>query len=447
MRDFPPQLDRVGAPRASLWALPAVRVLATYTFFGFTGFSVTLSALPAWLADRGVAEAVVGLVTTAFLAATVAAQTAVPWLLRRFGMARTLATGLVVLGAPSLLLLIHGGLGWVLAVSAVRGVGFGIVTVVGASLTARIVPPTRHGEAVGIYGLAIAVPNLLAVPGGVALAAAGLFPVVAVLGAAPLLGLVVVGPLARAAGGGGEAGGGGSGAVTDEDAAGGGSADVGSAGAGPARGDSAPSAGRVGTSGGEARAFLRRDRSMARPAALAPAIVLTAVTLASGGFMTYLPVVRPEGPLAAIALLGWGGATAFARWRAGVLADKTGLRVLMPLSSALSILGVGLVIAGLLTVGPASWVFVLVGSVVLGVGFGATQNLSLVAAFARAGQREPAAVSAVWNIGFDSGTALGSALVGIMAVAIAVPGALGVTALLVAATLPLAVRSGRRVRR
>jgi hypothetical protein len=103
------------------------------------------------------------------------------------------------------------------------------------------------------------------------------------------------------------------------------------------------------------------------------------------------------------------------------------------------------VVLGLLTGDGASWVLTLVGSAVLGTGYGAAQNLTLVAAFARARQRETATVSSVWNVGFDTGTALGAALVGGLTAAIDVPGALAVTAVLVAASLPLAVSSGRPV--
>jgi predicted MPP superfamily phosphohydrolase len=45
--------------------------------------------------------------------------------------------------------------------------------VLGALLAAAVAPPERRGEAIGLYGLAIAVPNLIAVPAGVALVLAG----------------------------------------------------------------------------------------------------------------------------------------------------------------------------------------------------------------------------------------------------------------------------------
>ena len=50
-----------------------------------------------------------------------------------------------------------------------------------------VAPASRHGEAVGIYGLSIALPNLVGVPAGVALTQAGHFSAVALLAACPVL--------------------------------------------------------------------------------------------------------------------------------------------------------------------------------------------------------------------------------------------------------------------
>lgn len=403
------------APKRSLWHLPAVRLLALYTLFGFTGFFATISALPAWIADQGTSDSLAGFVTTTLLVATVSTQSMVPRMVARFGMTATLAIGLTALGAPSLLFLIDGGYWWVLLICALRGIGFGSMTVLGAMLTAKVVPVTRRGEAIGIYGLAIAVPNLLAVPGGVALVSSGHFWIVALLGAAPLLGLPAVRALARSA------------AAHDDPSV---SAES------PAPGADGPSADAQGG---------RLSRRAARKAALGPAFVLMVVTLTSGGFMTYLPIIRPDGALATIALLVWGACGATTRWRIGLLADRTGLRALLPGSSVLSIVGIGVVAGGLLLTGGASWVVILLGSAILGVGFGGTQNLTLVAAFARARQRETATVSSVWNIGFDTGTALGSGLVGLLILVVTIPSALALTSLLIVASMPMAIRAARPV--
>lgn len=396
--------------KRSLWHLPAMRLLAIYTITGFTGFFATMSALPAWIAAQGTSDSLAGFVTTTLLAATVSTQSVVPRMVARLGMTTTLAIGLGALGAPSLLFLVDGGYWWVLAICALRGVGFGSMTVLGAMLTARIVPPARRGEAIGIYGLAIAVPNLLVVPGGVALVSAGHFWVVALLGAVPLLGLPVVRSLAKAAAG------------HDEPVA--------------VAGDDGPEA----TPDRTARAAAR---GAARRAALGPAFVLMVVTLTSGGFMTFLPIIRPDGALATLALLVWGAFGAFTRWRIGPVADRTGLRALLPGSSLLSIAGICIVAGGLLSDGAASWAVILVGSAVLGIGYGGTQNLTLVAAFIRAKQKETATVSSVWNIGFDTGTALGSGLVGLLILVVTIPSALALTSLLIVASMPLAIRAAR----
>ena len=87
-----------------------------------------------------------------------------------------------------------------LVLSAVRGLGFALITVIGATLTGVVAPASRHGEAVGIYGLSIALPNLVGVPAGVALTQAGHFPVVAVLAACPVLAVPFALRLGRPAG-------------------------------------------------------------------------------------------------------------------------------------------------------------------------------------------------------------------------------------------------------
>jgi predicted MFS family arabinose efflux permease len=302
------------------------------------------------------------------------------------------------------------------------------MTVIGAMLTARIVPPARRGEAIGIYGLAIAVPNLLVVPGGVALVSAGHFWVVALLGAAPLLGLPVVRALAKAA------------AAHDDSVTGSAAAQAAPDGAASGASDRAADRAAVGSSD---RAASGAARQAARRAALGPAFVLMVVTLTSGGFMTYLPIIRPDGALATIALLVWGAFGAFTRWRIGPVADRTGLTALLPGSSLLSIAGICIVAGGLLLGGAVSWAVVLGGAAILGIGFGGAQNLTLLAAFARARQKETATVSSVWNIGFDAGTALGSGLVGLLILAVTIPSALALTSLLIVVSLPVAIRSAR----
>ncbi|WP_417233827.1 MFS transporter [Arthrobacter sp.] len=108
-----------------------------------------------------------------------------------------LGAGLLLLGGPSLLLLASDQLGWILAWSVVRGVGFGILTVTGSAAVALLVRPARHGAAIGAYGAAIAVPQLVILPASPWLADAAGFWTVFALGTLPLLGSIATPRLAR----------------------------------------------------------------------------------------------------------------------------------------------------------------------------------------------------------------------------------------------------------
>lgn len=385
----------------SLWRLAGVRQLAGLSVLGFTSFCLTLASLPSWAVQGGVSRGSAGAVTGVLLASTVLVQTLVPTLERRLGTSWILALGLVALGAPAPLYVLSHQLWWLAAVSAVRGIGFAVLTVIGGALTVRVAPETRHGEVIGTYGLSIAVPNLVAVPAGVALTLAGHFWWVAMLGACPLLALPVVRRLAASA------------ALRTE-----------AAGDAPASVSSAPAAVR---------------------AALAPSIVLLVVTLAGGGLLTFLPIERPSGSVATIALVLFGVSAAVFRWRAATLVRKLGAR-LLPGSlvvAALGLLAVAGSVGGGRSLGPET--VLLVGAVAFGAGYGATQNLTQVAAFARAGAGHTITASAVWNAAFDAGTAVGA--YGVGAVAAAGPGlpwTFAGCALLLGLALPL---SGRRAAR
>jgi predicted MFS family arabinose efflux permease len=94
-----------------------------------------------------------------------------------------------------------------------------------------------------------------------------------------------------------------------------------------------------------------------------------------------------------------------------------------------------------------STVVLLIGAVVLGAGLGAVQNVTLLVAFRRAGPAKQTTASAVWNAAYDSGTAIGALVVGL--VAAGGPGfswTFAGCAVLILATLPLAMTATRSLR-
>jgi predicted MFS family arabinose efflux permease len=385
------------APLMAQWPVARMMLMATT---GFTGFFVTLSALPAWIASRGGSTASAGATTTVMLAATVICQPLVPLLLRRVSTTAVVALGMVLLGAPAPGLIWASSGAGLYAICVVRGVGFAIFTIAGTVSTAEIAPG-RHAELAGLYGLAAMIPNVALVPLSVLLLHdVGFWPV-AVLAALPVPGALFA------------------------------------VGAGWRRSAASTPDGRayrgvgVGIGSGAAAAVRR---------ALAPAAVLCVLTIAGGAVVTILPIAR-SGFVATAGLALFGAAAAAARWQAGARVRRHGVGLL--LSSACVIAAVGLLaLAAGLSGGGA--VAVLVGCVVAGVGSGATQSLTLVSAFARTGSQARATASAVWNVAFDAGTAIGAVLIGALtATSLGIWGAFAVLAALTLAGMPLAFASGR----
>lgn len=378
----------------SVWRTPGMPQLGLLSAVGFAGYATLLAVAPLWAVHGGASEAGAGLVNGVLLGATVLAQLAVPRALTAWGTGRLLAAGLLLLGAPAPLYLLADSLAWVLALSALRGIGFGILTVTGSAAAAHLVDPSRRGAAIGAYGLAVAVPNLVLLPASVPLADTLGFSSVFWIAALPVLGIPAAWGL---------------GAVLRD------------------LGHDRPAPSSPRAHGSDPRVLV---------AVLPPTIVLFAVTMAGGGLLTFAPLLA--GPTTAMALLlGMGLTAALARWLVGHVADRHGARqFLAPLLvlAAASLAGCAWSVA---TDNPVGLV---AAATVLGIAYGALQNLTLVTAFAAAGPTRIPAASAGWNIGFDAGTASGAVVVGALAASWSFPVALGVMAVTslvaVLATLP-----------
>ena len=352
----------VGAARARdpLWRLPGMPGLLVVTLAGFSSYAVEVTTAPLWAAHGGAGADQAGLVTGLLMLATVAAQLTVPWQTRRLGLHGAMTIGLACLGGGSLLYLASDALVPVLAVSALRGIGFATLTVGCATALAQIAPAGRLGEAAGIYGLVVALPNVLGLPAGVWIAEHLGFPVVFAIGAAPLLAI----PAALAS---------------------------------------------LGGLGGDRSAPAGYDRALVRLIA-GPCLTLFVVTVAGGTLMTFLPLTGGLGAAVPLALLAFGLTGALGRWRAGVVVDRLGPdRLTVPFLAPV-VVGM-LCVAAAATWSGLAWLAVL-GGLVAGLGYGGIQNSTLVAAMTRAPRHRQPAASALWNSGFDLGTGVGGAAAG-----------------------------------
>lgn len=373
--------------------------LVVMTCAGFSGYALLLTVAPLWAVEGGATTAGSGLVNGVLLLFTVLTQLLVPRVLRSFGWAPVLTVGLVLLGVPGVLFSLSDGLGVILALSAVRGVGFGVLTVTGSAAVAGLVGARRRGEAIGAYGLAVAVPNLILLPAGPWIADSAGYWVVFTLSALPLAGIPAALRLASALR------------------------------------LSAPDL----HPGRTASPDPRDPESLAYRRLLRPMLLLLAVTLAGGAVITFTPQMVDSASAAAGGLLLMGLTAALSRWRVGALADRYGPhRFLVPL---VPLTGVGMALVSW-SVADSDSVRVgsfLLAMLLIGLCYGALQNLTLLISFTAVSRRHHNLASAVWNVGFDAGTALGSVAVGVLAELTSFATALLVAGAIAVATFPLAL--------
>lgn len=336
---------------------PGIVLLGVATCATFAGFQLLLSVVPLYADRAGGGSTGAGLATAALMLTTVLTQVQMPRLLGRVGYRAALAAGLVLLGAPALFYGATGNLPSILAVTLVRGVGFGIVTVVFAAVIVELAPTERRGEALGIFGVAISVPTIFCTSLGLWLAEWYGFGITFLLGGlGPLLGLAAA-VFVRVSG--------------------------------PARREA-----------GDASFFA----GLRRGPLLRPILLFSASTMAVGLLWTFLPLwAAGSGPFsAASALLLLGLAGTVSRFFAGRFGDRHDPRLLL----VPGLLACAVGVAAMVQQGPV----LLVGALLFGTGFGLLQNTTLILTMSRVKESEYGLGSALWNAAFDAGTGVGALL-------------------------------------
>lgn len=338
---------------------PVVSLILT-AFSVLVGFFLLLSVVPLYTDEAGGGSSGAGLATGAFMFSTVLTQVQMPRILRWLGYGWTLAVGLLFLGLPTFLYLFTREVGPIITVTLLRGVGFGIVTVVFAALIVKLAPASRRGEALGLLGVAITLPTIFCNPLGLWLVDRFDYSVVFVAGGlAPLLGLAAITSIRRS------------------------------------------TSGEEGRESG-AGIFV----ALRRGPLLRIALVFTATTMAAGVILTFLPLAVTGSGLysAGGALLLFGATLTVARWWAGRFGDRRDPHLL--LVPGLLACAVGMILL------PFSSLAMLGGAVLFGTGFGLLQNTTLILTMKRVSDSEHALGSTLWNVAFDAGTGLGAFLFG-----------------------------------
>ena len=381
-----PKKTAVAPEQETLLTRPVI-LLALIAFATLFGFQLLLSVIPLYADGAGGGSSGAGLTTAAFMLSTVFAQVQMPRVLDRFGYRAVLAVGLLFLGLPAFFYAAAQMMAAILAVTLLRGVGFGIATVLFAALMVELTPPGRRGEALGLLGVAIALPTIFCNALGLWLMERFGYGTVFLLGAiAPLLGIVAILGIRVV-----------------------------------------PTSGRE--RAGRTAGFFAGLR---RGPLLRVFLVFAATTTAAGVIVTFLPLAVTPGTglfSAAGALLVVGVASAAGRWWAGRFGDRRDPRILLPpglLAAALGMVSL-----------PWGGTFLVVGAALFGVGFGLLQNTTLVLMMGRVSESEYGLGSTLWNVAFDAGTGLGAFLFGFVIAAVGFSWAFLLCAGLVASALIL----------
>lgn len=358
------------ADKGSVWTAPGFVPTLVAVAAAFGSWALLLPVVPVAVLDAGGSHALAGASTGVFMVATVLTQVFMPRLLRKFSYRSAIAFSAVLLGVPALAFIWNMDPSVVLAVSVLRGIGFGAMTVSEAAIIAELVPRSLLGKASGVFGASSGSAQMIALPLGLFLSER--------IGYGPVWVLA----LAIAAVGG-----------------------VACAGIPPIKG---------------AQPDPVANGAVSAPTwklVLVPTMALAIAAIAYSLIANFLPAAARDtgitsgtalgGLILAVVNLAVMGARIFT----GVVADRRGepgtLMIPFQIAAAVGMFGFAACLAA-----SAHPVWLVVSAVCFGAGFGAVQNESLLSMFYRLPQSKVSHASAVWNVGFDGGQGIGSFLFG-----------------------------------
>ncbi|OKX96152.1 hypothetical protein AUP71_02185 [Corynebacterium glutamicum] len=368
-----------------MWKSPGFVAVLVAVAAAFGSWSLLLPVVPLAVLNNGGSSAVAGATTGIFMAATVITQIFTPAALRKIGYTPVMAFAAFMLGVPAIGYIFSVEPIPVLVVFALRGIGFGALTVAESALVAELVPVRFLGKASGMLGVFIGLSQMLFLPAGLALGDQFGYNVVYVLGA--VIALVAAVMCLRIP--------------------------------------------QVKAAAKQQPQVSEQERSVSTwKLVLVPSLAVTSLSMTFGAVSSFLPAAVIEldpglgAALAGIILSITGGSSMVFRYLSGVIADRRGMpgTTMIP-AQIIGFLGVVLITVTIFQ-GWSVWLLI-IGAVMFGGAFGMVQNEALLSMFFRLPRTRVSEASAIWNIAFDSGTGIGSFLLGIVAASLAYSGAFG----------------------
>lgn len=388
----------VSNAKQSIWKVPGYTATMVAVAAAFGAWSILLPVVPLAVLDSGGSATLAGASTGAFMAATVITQTLTPRMLRTFGYRPVMAAAALLLGVPAFGHLLGNAAVVVLAFSALRGIGFGALTVSESALIAEIAPSRLLGKATGMIGVFVGFAQMVFLPAGIAMRQAWGFETAYITaGIIGIIGFVMCL--------------------------------------------------RVPSLKAASSSVANRETGAVAPMwklFAVPALALTTFSMSYGVVSTFIaPAARELDPATGAAVGGLllslvGAATMVMRYFAGTVADRLGKPGTLYIPAQLAAAGGVALIAFTLAQGWSLWLLVC-GAVIFGGAFGIAQNEALLAMFDRAPREKISEASAVWNIFYDAGTGLGSTVLGALVASTGYSGAFGAGAAIIAGGLLLTV--------
>lgn len=417
----PPALERDADADQSILKITGFLPTIVAVAAAFAAFSLILPVIPLAVIAGGGSDTLAGVTTAVFMAVTVLTQLCTNAALLRFGYRKVMVLAALLLGVPALWYVVAMDPVSVLVIAGVRGVGFGPLCVAQYALVGQLVPAGKLGKASGVLGLFVGGSQMVCLPLGLVLIDAGVgFNAVFIAGR---LAALIAGAMAFAIPN-----------VDPEQSA----------------------AAEVWTEEDDARELAKNRRNKVVRAARAQivkvakhtvpartrrqirkrihrrprtkglivtvvlAVALASVSMGLCAVSSFLPAsVREMDPVSGATIAGVmlsvvGGAQMIFRYISGTLADRL-QRPGTTMIPGLVLSSIGLI--GIVVVLTQEWsaLWLIFAALLFGAGFGLVQNEALLEMFLRVPRGKLAQASTVWNASFDTGTGIGSIILGIVA--------------------------------
>jgi predicted MFS family arabinose efflux permease len=305
---------------------------------------------------------------------------------------------MLLLGLPPLGHMMTDALVPTLGLSAVRGLGFAVLTVTAGAAIAELVTPAHRGKALGAYGLAVAGPQLALMPVAPWVSDSLGFWIIFIISACPVLGCFPALGLARALQAKSH--------INDEQ---------------------------------HTQELFRAKREPSRRL-LRPMLLLLGATLAGGALITFTPHMTSSSMHTTMGLVVFTAMAAVSRWRIGGFADRYGAQPFLSPLVVLTALGLSVIAWAIRDPATTAHAPLLIGMAIVGLGYGGLQNLTLFVVLHSGGRQDYGLASVVWNGVFDVGMGLGAVLAGLIAAETSFAAAMATFGAFSLATLPLAFK-------